>query len=228
MGYIKKETTYYTYLPYQNSNPHVFFPSQPFCDSIPEDKTGFLTAPPKEQVRNIVETALGITGATVSSPVKADEDQKTKVEVKQQDGEEESQANRVTEVSGGSSDDKNCNGVHGNDLKRKSTSSFLNLYSKTLRSELDVYLSEPQWENNNSLLYWKSAVRFPKLQELAKRLLAAPATSGGFDRLCPMAACIVRAKRNRLPPHITERLILYKNSLKAKTVKKPGGAPKQR
>lgn len=163
-----------------------------------------------------METALGDTGASASSPLKTD------------DSEKESQANTLMEASGGSSDDKNCNGVNGNDLKRKSTSSFLKLHSKTLRSELDVYLSEPLWENNNSLLYWKSAIRFPKLQELAKKLLAAPATSGGFDRLCPMAACIVRAKRNRLPPHITERLLLYKNSLKTKTVKKPSGVTKQR
>ncbi|CAK6976363.1 v-myb avian myeloblastosis viral oncogene homolog-like 2a [Scomber scombrus] len=201
---------------------------KPFCDSILEDEVGSLMAPSKDQARTIVEITLGVTGASASSPVKTDDNQKSKAVEKEQEDREESQASTLMEASGGSSDDKNCNGVNGNDLKRKSTSSFLQLYSKTLRSELDVYLSEPLWENNNSLLYWKSAFRFPKLQELAKKLLAAPATSGGFDRLCPMAACIVRAKRNRLPPHVTERLLLYKNSLKAKTVKKPSGVTKKR
>uniref|UniRef100_A0A3Q0QVU7 MYB proto-oncogene like 2 n=1 Tax=Amphilophus citrinellus TaxID=61819 RepID=A0A3Q0QVU7_AMPCI len=93
-------------------------------------------------------------------------------------------------------------------------------------SEFDVYLSEPLCESNSSLLYWKSASRFPKLQGIAKKLLVVPASSGGFDRLGPMAACIVKAKRNRLPPHTTERLLLYKNSVKTKTIKKPNGAAK--
>uniref|UniRef100_A0A8C2WA79 Uncharacterized protein n=1 Tax=Cyclopterus lumpus TaxID=8103 RepID=A0A8C2WA79_CYCLU len=97
---------------------------------------------------------------------------------------------------------------------------------KDQTTELDVYLSEPLWESNTSVLYWKSATRFPLLQGIAKKLLAVPATSGGFDRLCPLAACIVKAKRNRLPPHSTERLLLYKNSLKTKTVKKPSGVAK--
>uniref|UniRef100_A0A8D3AV34 Uncharacterized protein n=1 Tax=Scophthalmus maximus TaxID=52904 RepID=A0A8D3AV34_SCOMX len=111
--------------------------------------------------------------------------------------------------------------------QRKSIFNFLQPPAKTLKmSELDVYLSEPLWESNSSLLYWKSATRFPKLQGIAKKLLVVPASSGGFDRLCPMAACIVRAKRNRLPPHTTERLLLYKNSLKTKTVKKPSGVAK--
>uniref|UniRef100_A0A3B4UU27 V-myb avian myeloblastosis viral oncogene homolog-like 2a n=1 Tax=Seriola dumerili TaxID=41447 RepID=A0A3B4UU27_SERDU len=104
--------------------------------------------------------------------------------------------------------------------QRKSIFNFLQPPAKTMkRSELDVYLSEPLWESNSSVLYWKAATRFPELQGIAKKLLAVPATSGGFDRLYPMAACIVRAKRNRLPPHTTERLLLYKNSLKTKTVK---------
>ena len=143
---------------------------------------------------------------------------------KKQQVEEESDT--VLEASGGSSDD-NCDGVIGNDLKRKSIFSFLQPPAKTLKmSEFDVYLSEPLWENNSSLQYWKSAFRFPQLQDMARKLLAAPATSGGFDRLYPMAACIVRAKRNRLPPHTTERLLLYKNSIKAKTLKRASVAAK--
>ncbi|XP_070765891.1 v-myb avian myeloblastosis viral oncogene homolog-like 2a [Enoplosus armatus] len=199
---------------------------QPFPDAKLEDETEFLTPPSKYQARTIVEATLGSMEASVSPSAEADKDQTNNELIKEQDGKEESQANTLMEASGGSSDD-NCDGVSGNDLKRKSIFNFLQPPAKTMKmSELDVYLSEPLWESNSSVLYWKSASRFPQLQGIAKKLLAVPATSGGFDRLCPMAACIVRAKRNRLPPHTTERLLLYKNSLKTKSVKKPSGATK--
>ncbi|XP_076598133.1 v-myb avian myeloblastosis viral oncogene homolog-like 2a isoform X1 [Chaetodon auriga] len=192
---------------------------QPFSDAKLEDETGFVTPPSKYQARTILEATLGSMEASASPSVEADKNQTSKELIKEQDDEEESQATTLIEASGGSSDDKNCD---GNDLKRKFVCNFLQPPAKTMKiSELDVYLSEPLWENNSSVLYWKSATRFPQLRALAKKLLAVPATSGGFDRLCPMAARIVRAKRNRLPPHTTERLLLYKNSLKSKTNKKP-------
>lgn len=129
-------------------------------------------------------------------------------------------------MSGGSSDD-NCDGITENDLKRKSIFSYLQPPAKTMKmSELDVYLSEPICESGSSISYWKSASRFPQLQDIAKKLLAAPASSGGFDRLYPMAACIVRAKKNHLPSHTTERLLLYKNSIKTRTASRVSGVPK--
>ncbi|XP_032364673.1 uncharacterized protein LOC116692792 isoform X1 [Etheostoma spectabile] len=199
---------------------------QPFSDAKLEDQTGFLTPPSKYQARTIVESTLENMEPSTSPSVEGDKDQ-TSNELKMQDGKEESQGNTLMEASGGSSDDNNCDGVSGNDLKRKSIFNFLQPPAKTIKTaELDVYLSEPLWESNSSVLYWKSANRFPLLQGIAKKLLAVPATSGGFDRLCPMAVCIVRAKRNRLPAHTTERLLLYKNSLKKKTVKKSSGVAK--
>ncbi|XP_023283103.1 uncharacterized protein LOC111670576 isoform X2 [Seriola lalandi dorsalis] len=195
---------------------------QPFSDAKLEDQTGFLTPLSKYQARTIVEATLESMEASASPSVEADKDQTNKELKKGQDGEQENQSNTLIEASGASSDENNYDGVSGNDLKRKSIFNFLQPPAKTMkRSELDVYLSEPLWESNSSVLYWKAATRFPELQGIAKKLLAVPATSGGFDRLYPMAACIVRAKRNRLPPHTTERLLLYKNSLKTKTVKKP-------
>uniref|UniRef100_A0A8C8K2V2 V-myb avian myeloblastosis viral oncogene homolog-like 2a n=1 Tax=Oncorhynchus tshawytscha TaxID=74940 RepID=A0A8C8K2V2_ONCTS len=103
-------------------------------------------------------------------------------------------------------------------LKRKSIFGFLQPAAKTMKlSELDQYLSEPVLHGNCSTqVFWRDASRFPQLQRTARRLLAVPATSGGFDRLFPMASCIVRAKRSRLPPHTTERLLLYRESLKGK------------
>nr|XP_040050321.1 v-myb avian myeloblastosis viral oncogene homolog-like 2a [Gasterosteus aculeatus aculeatus]XP_040050322.1 v-myb avian myeloblastosis viral oncogene homolog-like 2a [Gasterosteus aculeatus aculeatus]XP_040050323.1 v-myb avian myeloblastosis viral oncogene homolog-like 2a [Gasterosteus aculeatus aculeatus] len=199
---------------------------QPFPDAKLEDETGFLTPPSKYQARTIVEATLVSMGALAAPFVEADEVQPCK-KLKQQNGEEASRDNSPMEEHGGSSDDNDCNGVGENDLKRKSIFNFLQPPAKTTKTaELDVYLSEPLCESNSSVLYWKAATRFPLLQSIAKKLLAAPATSGGFDRLFPMAACFVKAKRNRLPPHTTERLLLYKNSLKTKSMKKPSRVAK--
>ncbi|KAM4562989.1 v-myb avian myeloblastosis viral oncogene homolog-like 2a isoform 2-T2 [Odontesthes bonariensis] len=199
---------------------------QPFSDAKVEKQTDILTPPTKKEAHAIIKSTLVSTEDSASPPVEEDKEQTGDEPTKKQEVEEENQADTVLEASGGSSDD-NCDGVIGNDLKRKSIFSFLQPPAKTMKmSEFDVYLSEPLWENNSSLQYWKSAVRFPQLQDMARKLLAAPATSGGFDRLYPMAACIVRAKRNRLPPHTTERLLLYKNSIKAKTLKRASVAAK--
>lgn len=211
----------------QNSHACLNISFQPFSDAKLEDQTCFLTPPSKYQARTIVEATLGNTEASASPPVEADKDQTSKESKKEQDDEEENQTNILMEASGGSSDENYYDGVGENDLKRKSIFNFLQPPAKIMKtSELDVYLSEPLLESNSTVLYWKSAARFPQLQDVAKNLLAVPATSGGFDRLCPMAACIVRAKRNRLPPHTTERLLLYRNSLKTKTVKKSSGVIK--
>ncbi|XP_008287458.1 v-myb avian myeloblastosis viral oncogene homolog-like 2a isoform X2 [Stegastes partitus] len=193
---------------------------QPFPDVKMEEQTEFLTPPSKHQARTIVESSLESMKVSAVPTVEADKSQKCSEMKKEQDVEGESPANTITETSDGSSDN-NCDEVSQNDLKRKSIFSFLQPPAKMLKmSELDVYLSEPLLESNSSLLYWKSANQYPQLQGIAKRLLAVPATSGGFERLCPMAACIVRAKRSRLPAHTTERLLIYKNSVKTNTVKK--------
>lgn len=191
---------------------------QPFPDVKMEEQTGFLTPLSKHQARCIVESSLESLEISAVPPVEADKEQK-----KEQEAEEGSQTKAVAELSDGSSD---CDEV-SHDLKRKSIFSFLQPPAKTMKiSELDVYLSEPLLETNSSLLYWRSADRFPRLQGVAKKLLAVPATSGGFDRLSPMAACIVRAKRSRLPAHTTERLLIYRNSVKNQTGKKPSRTAK--
>lgn len=199
---------------------------QPFSESEPENQTGFLTPPSKRQARAALEDTLGSMEASASPSKDGDKDQKSEELKTEPNGEEKSQMSMMMEASDGSSED-NCEEAGGNDLKRKSIFSFLQPPAKTMKvSELDVYLSEPLLESNSSVMYWKSAARFPQLQGVVRKLLAMPATSGGFDRLCPMASCIVRAKRNRLPSHTTERLLLYKNSLKTKPVKKPSAVAK--
>ncbi|KAM9344234.1 v-myb avian myeloblastosis viral oncogene homolog-like 2a isoform 2-T2 [Pholidichthys leucotaenia] len=204
---------------------------KPFSDTGSEDQNEFLSPPSKSQARSIVESSLEGMESSVVLTVEAEKDQTNEEQRKEETVKEESQDHTTStamQSSGCSSDDNNCDGADEKNLKRKSIFDFLQPPAKTMKaSELDLYLSEPLWDGSSSLLYWKSAARFPELQGIAKRLLAVPATSGGFDRLFPMAACIVKAKRNRLPPHTTERLLLYKNSVRTKTIKKPSRVAKQ-
>lgn len=192
---------------------------QPFSDAKLKEQTEFLMPPTKCKARTIVEARLGSSVAS-AAPKEADQDAAAKELKVEQDVQKKKHTEELIEVSGDSSDEM----AEGDDLKRKSIFNFLQPPAKAVKmSELDVYLSEPLAESNSSLSYWKSATRFPQLQRLSRKLLAVPATSGGFDRLYPMAACIVRARRNHLPPHTTERLLLYKNSFKTKVVKKSIG-----
>lgn len=177
----------------------------------------FLTPPSRWEVHRILSTLLNGKKVSESSPAP-----ETTGSEQTQNVEKESPPKETggTGSSEDNSDDKT-------NLKRKSIFSFGQPPAKTKCSELDLYLSEPVLENGSSLFYWKSALRFPQLQDVARKLLAAPASSGGFDRLYPMATCIVKAKRNHLLPHTTERLLLYKNSAKVKPGNKVNGAPKQ-
>lgn len=196
---------------------------QPFSDAKLEEQTEFLMPPSKCKVRTIVEARLGSSVAS-AVPKEADQDEAAKEVKVEQDVQKKKHTDELSpEASGDSSDEM----AEGDDLKRKSIFNFLQPPAKAVKmSELDVYLSEPLVESNSSLSYWKSATRFPQLQRLSRKLFAVPSTSGGFDWLYPMAACIVRARRNHLPPHTTERLLLYKNSFKTKVVKKSIGVSK--
>ncbi|XP_060793106.1 v-myb avian myeloblastosis viral oncogene homolog-like 2a isoform X2 [Neoarius graeffei] len=102
-------------------------------------------------------------------------------------------------------------------IKSKKIFSFMqpSTMTTTQVSELDLYISEPLLDGDASIEdFWREALRFPYLRSICHRLLAVPASSGGFERLFPMAACIVRARRNRLPQHTTERLLLYRERRK--------------
>lgn len=169
---------------------------QPFEDAKHEDEEdGCLTAPTKAEARSLVASEV-------------DEEDMCVLKVEQVIKKEE--------------DDQDSDGTsqEASNIKRKKIFSFLQPAAKTLKlSALDIYLSEPVLDGDACpLAFWKNADRFPDLQTLSRKFLAIPATSGGFDRLFPMASCIVRARRNRLPPDTTERLILYRESLKPKNV----------
>lgn len=184
---------------------------QPFSEEEQmEQEQTFLAPLSKCEARSIVESACESLEASACPVVKVEKDE-------------------ADEAHAGCPEDNSSGEVTGNSPKRKSLDDSLQPPAKTMKMcEVEAYLSEPPLENCSSInMYWKSAVQFPALQSIARKLLAIPATSGGFDRLCPMAACIVRAKRNRLPPHTTERLLLYKNSFKAKAARKSNGTTKQ-
>ncbi|XP_066526474.1 v-myb avian myeloblastosis viral oncogene homolog-like 2a [Hoplias malabaricus] len=103
-------------------------------------------------------------------------------------------------------------------IKSKKIFSFMQSAANTTKvSELDVYISEPLLDGDASIqAFWKEAARFPQLQSICYRFLAAPACSGGFKRLFSQAASLVRARRSRLPQLTIERLLLYKECLKLK------------
>ncbi|XP_036843868.1 v-myb avian myeloblastosis viral oncogene homolog-like 2a isoform X3 [Oncorhynchus mykiss] len=166
---------------------------QPFDDVKQEGDTASLAAPSKFQVQMLVKSLVSDMDSW--NPVKQEESEEIQ---------EDSEASSSNSGSG--------------NLKRKSIFSFLQPAAKSMKlSELDQYLSEPVLDGDGSTqVFWRDASRFPQLQRAARKLLAVPATSGGFDRLFPMASCIVRAKRSRLPPHTTERLLIYRESLRAK------------
>lgn len=166
---------------------------QPFDDTKQEGDTTSLAAPSKFQVQMLVKSLVSDMDSW--NPVKQEESEEI-----QED----------SEASSSNSDSGN--------LKRKSIFSFLQPTAKSIKlSELDQYLSEPVLDGDGSTqVFWRDASRFPQLQRAARKLLAVPATSGGFDRLFPMASCIVRAKRSRLPPHTTERLLIYREFLRGK------------
>lgn len=196
---------------------------QPFSDVELEDQDqmDFLRPPSKHEARTIAKEVLGNIEVPASLPVKENGVEASEKAVKKENDKEENQSGAAMQARDCAAGGGNRTEEGVNELKRKLTVELAEPPAKTPRiSELSAYLSEPLVENGSSLLFWKSAERFPELQMAAKKLLSVPATSGGFDRLCPMASCIVKAKRNHLPTHTAERLLLYKNLLKTKTVKK--------
>ncbi|KAG9337485.1 hypothetical protein JZ751_028676 [Albula glossodonta] len=170
---------------------------QPFQEAKQEVDSTTLAAPSKFQARTLVESAMNDLdhwSSTEEVCVKQEEEQST----------EDPDASTSHSGSG--------------NIKRKKIFSFFQPAAKTMKlSELDLYLSGPLLDGDASTqMFWREAHRFPQLQSLSRKLMAVPATSGGFDRLFPLASCIVRARRSKLPPHTTERLLLYRETLKMK------------
>lgn len=187
---------------------------QPFCETA-EEQTDYLTPPTKSEASTIIEAALSLLHSPAVSASGDIRDSSSPAPEKEQN--QETPQPLPSEPS--------ANISRGSDRKRKSPGPLSQPPQKSLRvSELERYLSEPPPTGSSCVLFWKAAQRFPGLRCLARRLLTVPVTTGGFDRLNPMSACIMRARRNRLPAHTTERLLLYKDSSKTSAIKKPNKA----
>ncbi|XP_041112665.1 v-myb avian myeloblastosis viral oncogene homolog-like 2b isoform X3 [Polyodon spathula] len=169
---------------------------QPFEETKREADHAFLAAPSKFQARSVVESAMGDLGFRGSTEEGG---------LKQEDSQEEAM------------EDPDTSNTSTSNLKRKKIFSFFQPATKSVKlSEVDMYLTEGLLDGDASAqAYWKEATRFPQLQSIARKLLSVPATSGGFERLFPIAGCIVRARRSKLPPHTTERLLLFRQTVKA-------------
>lgn len=187
---------------------------QPFWETT-EEQTDYLTLPTKSEATTIIEAALSRLHSPAASAEEVQDGASPAPEEKEQNQE------TAQPLPSEPSDDVST----GSERKRKSPCSLPQPPQKSLRvSELERYLSEPAQTGGSCVMFWKAAQRFPGLQRLARRLLTVPVTTGGFDRLYPMSACIMRARRSRLPAHTTERLLLYKDSSKTSAVKKPNKA----
>ena len=86
--------------------------------------------------------------------------------------------------------------------------------NKWLKQEIDDYVSIVHTDEDikkGSLEFWKnSGLRFPLLQQLAKRYLSVPATSAPIERVFSTAGKILKQDRNRLLPQNFERLLFLK------------------
>ncbi|KAI4897635.1 hypothetical protein NFI96_015827 [Prochilodus magdalenae] len=166
---------------------------QPFDDGKQHDKGTTLTPPTKYWACSVLESAMSETSMWIpveEGSAKLDHDDEVAAEA----------------------------ASLGN-IKSKKIFSFMQPAAKATKvSELDGYISEPLLDGDASIqAFWRDASRFPQLQRICHRLLAVPACSGGFKRLFPLAACLVRARRSRLPQHTMERLLLYKECLKLRS-----------
>ncbi|XP_063065650.1 v-myb avian myeloblastosis viral oncogene homolog-like 2a [Engraulis encrasicolus] len=165
---------------------------QPFEDAKAEDGgDANLTAPSKAEVRRLVAAEVGeddVIRARIRPVVKQEEDE----------------------------EEDSFSSPESGTIKRKKIFSFFQQPAKAQTgSEVDMYLSDTLLDGDESpLTYWRETYSFPQLRNIARKYLAIPATSGGFDRLFPMASCMVRARRNRQQPQTTERLLLYRDCLR--------------
>ncbi|XP_039620576.1 v-myb avian myeloblastosis viral oncogene homolog-like 2a [Polypterus senegalus] len=169
------------------------FKLQPFEQPMQENGTSFLVVCSRCKAKAIVESAIR------DFEFRGSKDDDTKQDITEDVGDNPTVANNF------------CT-----NRKRKPRGYFFQPCAKTFKmSELDLYLNEGllDWDTSPQS-FWRDEARFPQLRNIARKLLAIPATSGGFRRLFPIAGCVTRAHKNKLPPHTTERLILFREAVR--------------
>lgn len=99
--------------------------------------------------------------------------------------------------------------------KRRKLAFLTSSKSNPSMDELRRYLSEPVDEDMNPLEWWKkNEVRFPRIAQVARSVLAIPATSVPSERIFSAAGLIVTKLRNRISTDLVDKIIfLRKNNV---------------
>lgn len=97
------------------------------------------------------------------------------------------------------------------DVEETTEESFkIKLEAKLAAYELEptMKMKDNNGEYNDPLKYWKkNEENSPDLAALAKEFLTIPATSAPSERIWSRAARVITAKRNRIKPEVTSRMI---------------------
>lgn len=79
--------------------------------------------------------------------------------------------------------------------------------------ELRRYLVESVDEETNPLDWWKqNEVRFPRVAQVARSVLAIPATSVPSERIFSSAGLLVTKLRNRLSPDLVDKIVFLRKN----------------
>jgi len=86
---------------------------------------------------------------------------------------------------------------------------------ESIQHELDLFVAEPTIHRDQCPLQWWAANQksYPLVAEIARRLLAIPATSVPSERLFSKAGDVITKKRNRLDPTKADRVIFLMENL---------------
>lgn len=79
---------------------------------------------------------------------------------------------------------------------------------RKVEEEVDEYMKVNEIEKGDPLAWWREhRESFPKIAELARELLAVPASSAGAERVFKALSLVLSRKRRRLRDHRAEDLV---------------------
>jgi len=86
---------------------------------------------------------------------------------------------------------------------------------ESIRHELELYVADPTIDHNQCPLRWWAANNktYPLVAEVARHLLAIPATSVASERLFSKAGDVITKKRNQLAPTKADHLVFLMDNL---------------
>lgn len=83
------------------------------------------------------------------------------------------------------------------------------------KSEIEMYLGEALAPSSSDpLVFWKNNCnRFPVLSNIARKMLAIPASSAGVERVFSVTGCISRARRSKINAENVSRLLMVRENI---------------